>query len=85
MKETTPIIKIYEEEVATSQLPPQTLATMPLSRELRKNNVSLTQLLQYYKFHFRTRFNMCSKKVDTNFSDSSIFDIPEPYQRTFNN
>ncbi|CAF1222016.1 unnamed protein product [Rotaria sp. Silwood1] len=38
MKETTPIIKIYEEEVISSQMPPETLAIMPLARELRKNN-----------------------------------------------
>ena len=42
MKETTPIIKIYEEEIVASQMSPQTLAIMPLARELRKDNVSLT-------------------------------------------
>ena len=42
MKETTPITKIYEEVVA-SQMPPQTLAIMPLARELRRDNVSLIQ------------------------------------------
>ena len=42
MKETIPIIEIYEEVVA-SQIPPQTLAIMPLARELRRDNVSLTQ------------------------------------------
>ncbi|CAF3506908.1 unnamed protein product, partial [Rotaria sp. Silwood2] len=35
MKETTPIIKIYEEEVISSQIPPETLAIMPLARELQ--------------------------------------------------
>ena len=43
MKETTPIIKIYEEEIVAPQMPPQTLAIMPLARELCRDNVSLTQ------------------------------------------
>ncbi len=38
MKETTPITKIYEEEVIASQMPPETLAIVPLARELRKNH-----------------------------------------------
>ena len=49
-------------------MPPQTLAIMPLARELRTDNVSLTQLFLYYKSHFRTRFNIRSKKDDTNFT-----------------
>ena len=61
MKETTPIIKIYEEVVASQTLLP-ILAITLLARE-----VSLTQLFLYYKFHFRTRFNICSKKDDINF------------------
>ena len=67
MKETTPIINIYEEVIA-SQMPPQTLATMSLARELRKDNTSLTQRLLYYKFHFGARFNIYSKKDDTYFT-----------------
>jgi hypothetical protein len=67
MKETTPIIKIYEEEVISSQMPPQALAIMPLARELRKN-VLLIQQCIHEKFHFRTRFNICSKKNDTSFT-----------------
>lgn len=43
MKETTPIIKIYEEEVISSQMPPQTLAILPMARELRKYDVLLTE------------------------------------------
>ncbi|CAF3074723.1 unnamed protein product [Rotaria sp. Silwood2] len=35
MKETTPITKIYEEEVVASQMRPQTLAIIPLARELQ--------------------------------------------------
>jgi hypothetical protein len=65
MKETTPIIKIYEEEVISSQMPPQTLAIIPLARELRKKDNLLTQQCMHYKFHFRTRFNICSEKNDT--------------------
>jgi hypothetical protein len=68
MKETTPIIKIYEEEVISSELPPQTLAIMPLARELRKKDNLLTQPCMHYKFHFRIRFNICSKKNDTTFT-----------------
>ncbi|CAF2902586.1 unnamed protein product [Rotaria sp. Silwood2] len=35
MTETTPITKIYEEEVIASEMLPQTLAIMPLARELQ--------------------------------------------------
>lgn len=43
MKETTAIAKIYEEEVILSQMPPPTLAMMPLAHELRKNHTSFSR------------------------------------------
>lgn len=59
MKETTPISKIFEEEVVASEMSPQTLAIMPLARELRKDTPSLLHLFIYYILPFRTRFNIC--------------------------
>ena len=58
MTETTPIIKLYEKEVISSEMPPQTVAIMQLARELRKITVPLLHLCVYHKFLIRTRFNI---------------------------
>ncbi|CAF1000538.1 unnamed protein product [Rotaria sordida] len=71
MKETTPTVKIYEEEVISSQMPPSTLAMMPLAREL---HLILEPGLTYVR-----------RKMTPALPDSCIFEIPESYQKTFNN
>ncbi|CAF3831015.1 unnamed protein product [Rotaria sp. Silwood1] len=44
MKETTSITKIYEEEVVASQMPLQTLAIIPLAREVHKDTIIETPI-----------------------------------------
>ncbi|CAF3685625.1 unnamed protein product [Rotaria sp. Silwood1] len=44
MQETTSIIMIYDGEVVASLFPPQTLAIVPLTRELRKDTIIRTRV-----------------------------------------
>ena len=79
VKETTSIIKIYE-EIVVSQMPPQTLAIMPITHELCKGIISLAySYLCIINFILKLRLTYVSVKMTPNFPDSSMFDIPERY------
>ena len=84
INETTPIPKIYDEEIAKAQFPTEVLAKVPLIRDIRNVIVFLTRLRKFtvILLILEAGLNQARRKLTPVLPDSSMFDVPESYQTT---
>jgi hypothetical protein len=84
MNETTPIMKIYDEEILKAKFSPETLASVPLARHIRKIIPLKTSQISYMFFFLESGLNQIRRKSTPNLPTSETFDIPDSYQTTSN-
>ncbi|CAF3972050.1 unnamed protein product [Rotaria sp. Silwood2] len=96
MNETIPIIKIYEEEVISSQVPPQTLSIMPLARDLhfpytfsilpnRKKYICLEMFQELKRLVVQLNQTCPSSRILTNYEPSIIGAISTEFSDAIHN